>query len=200
MVNPPETQRLKDAETKSASGDYAEAISLYESALDGTSRSAEVHYKLALLYDDKMSDRLNALHHFKRYLALQPNGTHAKDVKQLIKKDEVTLLTSLSGDSVVTRTEVARLINENLSLRKQLDERGGKSKAAPDDTSTSRKTDKPVSKAGNKSYVVENGDTLYSISRKFYKSPSHWKQIREANRDQVGDGTKLKPGQTLVIP
>jgi len=28
---------------------------------------ADVHYKLALIYDDKMNDPLNALHHFKRF-------------------------------------------------------------------------------------------------------------------------------------
>ena len=59
-------QQLKDAETKAASGDFARAISLYESALEDRPTDAEVHYKLALLYEDKMNDPLDALHHFKR--------------------------------------------------------------------------------------------------------------------------------------
>jgi len=40
-----------------------------------------------------------------------------------MKRDEVALLTNLSGDSVVSRTEAARLRNENLSLRKEIEDR-----------------------------------------------------------------------------
>ena len=76
------------------------------------------------LYDDKMNDPLSALHHFKRYLTLSPNGSHAGDVKNSMKRDEVAcVLTTLSGDSVVTRTEAARLRNENLNLHKELETR-----------------------------------------------------------------------------
>ena len=39
--------------------------------------SADVHYKLGLIYDDKLNDPLNALHHFKRFLALEPTGKRA---------------------------------------------------------------------------------------------------------------------------
>src|SRR5438034_5920673 len=107
-------QLVQDADGKSAQGDFERAINLYEAALDDSPRCAEVHYKLALLYDDKLKDPLNALHHFKRYLVLSPNGPHATDVRTSMKRDEVDLLTSLSGDAVLTRTEAARLRNENL--------------------------------------------------------------------------------------
>src|SRR6266550_52275 len=72
-------QLVQDADTKSAQGDFTRAINLYEAALDDSesTRNAEVHYKLALLYDDKLNDPVSALHHFRRYLALSPNGTHA---------------------------------------------------------------------------------------------------------------------------
>src|SRR5216117_3382570 len=117
------SQLTQDADSKSAQGDFARAIDLYEAALDDSPRCAEVHYKLALVYDDKLNDPVSALHHFKRYLALSPNGPHANDVKNSIKRDEVAVLTALSGDSVVTRAEAARLRNENLTLHKQLEER-----------------------------------------------------------------------------
>jgi len=74
MMTPRHAQQLKDAESKAAAGDFARAISLYESALEDRPGDAEVHYKLALLYDDKMNDPLNALHHFKRYLVIAPTG------------------------------------------------------------------------------------------------------------------------------
>jgi tetratricopeptide (TPR) repeat protein len=105
MINPRNAQVIKDAESKTADGNYLRAITLYESALDGSAKSADIHYRLALLYDDKMHDPLNALHHFKRYLTLAPSGPHANEVKNFMKKDELELGTSLSGDSVVSRAE-----------------------------------------------------------------------------------------------
>ena len=62
---------MQEAESKSAQGDFARAINLYEAALEDSesTRNAEVHYKLALLYDDKLNDPVSALHHFRRYLA-----------------------------------------------------------------------------------------------------------------------------------
>src|SRR6266702_8770273 len=118
-------QLVQDADGKSAQGDFERAINLYEAALDDSPRCAEIHYKLALLYDDKMNDPLNALHHFKRYLTLSPNGPHANDVKNSIKHDEIAALTALSGDSVIPRSEAAQLRNENLNLRKELEARAG---------------------------------------------------------------------------
>ena len=57
------SQLVQDADTKSANGDFARAINLYEAALDDSPRCAEIHYKLALLYDDKLNDPVSALHH-----------------------------------------------------------------------------------------------------------------------------------------
>src|SRR5262249_9157650 len=111
------SQLMRDADNKSANGDFVRAINLYEAALDDSEsvRSAEVHYKLALLYDDKLNDPVSGLHHFKRCLELSPNGPHAKEVKESIKHDELAALTALSGDSVIPRSEAAQLRNENLS-------------------------------------------------------------------------------------
>jgi len=194
-------QLIQDADTKSAQGDFARAINLYEAALDDSPRCAEVHYKLALLYDDKLNDPVSALHHFRRYFALSPTGVHAADVKNSIKRDEIAALTALSGDSVITRSEAARLRNENLDLHKEVEAR-----AVPARTVTDRSQEgnsspkKSAPKKGDRSYVVQSGDTLFSISRKFYKSPKRWKEILEANRKSIRDPKKLTVGQTLVIP
>ena len=201
MITPRSAQIVKDAESKSADGNYLRAITLYESALDDSPRGADIHYRLALLYDDKMHDPLNALHHFKRYLTLAPNGPHATEVKNFMKKDEIELGTSLSGDSVVSRAEAARLKNENLALRKELDDQ--RARVPPSDrTPPDAKTAAANKKSGRtpRTYVVREGDTLASISRKFYKSSAHWKKIRDANKSMVDDPGKLKPGQTLTIP
>ncbi len=204
MVTPRNTQLARDADAKAEEGKYLEAINLYEAALDGSVSSADVHYKLGLLYDDKMNDPLNALHHFKRFLTLTPTGKRADEVKNFMKRDELTLLTKLSGDAIVTRTEAVRLRNENLNLRKQVDERWAQNKAAGDAEKAAPRPSSPNEKAKGKSqgrsYTVQRGDTLASISRKFYKSSSHWGKILAANPEILAKPADLKPGQTLFIP
>ena len=202
VMNSRYTQLVQDADGKSAQGDFARAINLYEAALDDSPRSAEIHYKLALLYDDKLNDPLNALHHFKRYLALSPNGSRANDVKNSIKRDEVAVLTILSGDSVVPRAEAARLRNENLNLHKELEARSATFRSAPDKSrARDIKPGKTAStKSGDRTYIVQPGDTLASISRKFYKSPARWEKILNANKESIHNPENLKVGQSLIIP
>ncbi len=205
MTAPRATQVMKDADASVAAGDFIHAIGLYESVLDGSSSSAEVHYRLALLYDDKMNDPLHALHHFKRYLTIAPDGAHANDVKNFMKRDELALLTNLSGDTVVPRAEAARLRNENLALRKQVEDervlaRGGSIENKSHDKHAKKATTEKKSTSHGSSYVVKSGDTLASISRKFYKTSGRWKKIRDANSDKIDDPQNLKVGETLTIP
>jgi LysM repeat protein len=207
MMGSGKSQLIKDAESKVADGNFPRAISLYESALDDSPKCADIHYRLALLYDDKLNDPLNAVHHFKRYLALAPNGPHANEVKNFVKRDELSLVTNLSGDAVVSRTEAARLKNENLALHKQIEDQrastsvvtnpAGKIPRAEKATAADKK--KNQQNHGGRSYVVKRGDTLASISRKFYKTSGRWKRILDANKG-VDDPENLKVGQTLTIP
>ncbi len=206
MVTPRGAQVVKDADAKAADGDFLEAINLYETALDGSERSAELHYRLALLYDDKMKDPLSAMHHFKRYLTVAPGGAKAEEVKRFMKRDELALLTNLSGDSLVTRAEATRLKNENLNLRKNLVEQaaslrtaGGSERNARVRGAKSPTPGKPTNVAP-RSHVVQSGDTLFSVSRQYYNAPDRWKDILEANDKTIDDPGKLKVGQTLVIP
>lgn len=207
MMTPRGSQLIKDADARAAEGNFLHAVNLYESALDGSAGAADIHYKLALLYDDKMKEPLNALHHFKRYLTVAPNGAHANEAKNFMKRDELALVTSLSGDSVVSRGEAARLKNENLSLRKEIEEKAAQARLAaanekttrgahPEKGGSSAKSEKPSAK----SHVVESGDTLSSISRKYYGSASHVKELKRANSKKLDSSGKLKVGQTITLP
>ena len=148
-----------------------------------------------MLYDDKLNDPLHALHHFKRYLVLNPEGAHAAEVRDFMKRDEVALGTSLSGDSVVSRGEAARLRNENLSLHRQIDQ------GRPRPSATKSPPSKHKGKSeDSQTYTVQEGDTLASISRRFYKSSKRWRDILDANEKKVDDPDNLKAGQKLKIP
>lgn len=58
----------------------------------------------------------------------------------------------------------------------------------------------PRKSSGGRTYTVKKGDTLSSISHKFYGTPNKWKKIQSANRAKVPDERKLQPGTTLLIP
>ena len=49
-------------------------------------------------------------------------------------------------------------------------------------------------------YTVQAGDTLSGIAKKFYGNANDYMEIFNANRDQLTDPDKIKPGQVLKIP
>lgn len=49
-------------------------------------------------------------------------------------------------------------------------------------------------------YTVKSGDNLSKIAKHFYGNANEWKKIFEANRDQLTDPDRIKPGQMLKIP
>lgn len=54
--------------------------------------------------------------------------------------------------------------------------------------------------AGARSYTVKSGDTLSAIARDQLGNASDYMKIFEANRDQLSDPDKIKPGQVLKMP
>ena len=190
---------LDQAEQKQAAQDFRGAVNSYEAALDGTAKSADVHFRLGLIYVDKLNEPVSAVHHFRRYLEILPNGPHAREAKANLDRLELTLATTLAGGTLITHTEAAKLKAENKDLKAQL----ANARNPPSATLT---TGGPATSAdrkpapGSKTYQVQPGDTLASISRKFYKTKARAKDIQDANHNSVPDITKLKPGQTLIIP
>jgi len=49
-------------------------------------------------------------------------------------------------------------------------------------------------------YTVRKGDTFYGIARKVYGDPARAADLVRANRDRVPDPTRLRVGQTIVLP
>ena len=187
---------LGDARAKL--GAYPEAIRAYESALDGTPKTAEVHYKLGVLYDDKLKAPLPAIHHYDRYLALVPSGGRSKEAKSARADCEKRLNLTFKDGGLMTTAEAVRLHNENEKLRKDLVEaRGNKPTPAPYSPGSGG-TDKVP--PGARTHVVEKGETLASISFKYYRNRANSSRIKTANINQLGGKDIIKPGMTLIIP
>lgn len=76
-------------------------------------------------------------------------------------------------------------------------------------TSGTRRTSK---RSGSKTYTVKKGDTLWDISKKFYKDATKWKKIYSANKSTIEKAAKkhkkkssnkghwIFPGTKLKIP
>ncbi|MEA3209333.1 MAG: hypothetical protein QOE70_2390 [Chthoniobacter sp.] len=192
---------LAEGDKRVAAGDFHGAVALYESALDGTEKTAEAHYKLALLYDDKLKSPRDALHHCERYLQLAPTGTRARNAKTMIKEAELKL--TMSKGVAVSQEEAVRLKNDNLLLRKQLAEVRAQKSATPIPAAAMVKgaenAQKPIP-PGSRTHVVQAGETMAAIAQKYYKNKARWKDIQDANFYSTNGTPKIRAGQTLIIP
>ena len=202
-------------------GDYPQAVRVYEAILDGSPKTADIHFELALIYDDKLGDPVSALHHYRRYLRMGEDEKRKAEVTEYVKRTELVLATRNVDSGIITKREAARLRNENLRLEELVSTLRAELAAAkrkpdpkaPAATTAKPATDKqgfstnPVTRAAEqvvgtetRTYVVQKGDTLASISRKFYSDAQRWKDIADANHNQLEGTVNLKVGQSLIIP
>ena len=54
--------------------------------------------------------------------------------------------------------------------------------------------------SAGKTYTVKAGDTLSGIAKSHLGDANAYMKIFEANRDQLSDPDKIKPGQVLELP
>jgi nucleoid-associated protein YgaU len=54
--------------------------------------------------------------------------------------------------------------------------------------------------AAGRSHTVVAGDTLANLARRYYGNTSQWPQLRQANRELLGEKTDLKVGMKLRVP
>ena len=57
-----------------------------------------------------------------------------------------------------------------------------------------------VPAGAGQTYTVKSGDTLSAIAQHHYGKASRWHAIFDANRDQLDDPDKIRPGQVLNLP
>jgi nucleoid-associated protein YgaU len=191
-------EALENGDRKVKVGAYREAIRSYEAALDGSAKTADIHYKIAVLYDDKLKEPLDAIHHYDRYLELAPGAGHAKEATAGRTDCEKRLQAKMSKEGFMTTGEAARMRNENESLRKLIIDLRNPKAPQPARTADPLKPDSMP--PGAHQHTVAPGDTLASIALKYYKNRAMSANIKDANFNQLGGKDTIKPGQVLIIP
>jgi LysM domain len=169
---------LENAEQKGdreiKEGRFESAIYWYEAALGQGDRSA-VHWKMAEIFVSKLHDPASAVYHYRRILALHATGPRADASRAALHR--------LEGGSPSPEGH-PRV--------------GGAVKLLPPEQAAAEA--EKAAKTKVRTYVVQSGDTLVSISRKFYQTTARWKDILDANQNQLSNPDELRPGQTIIIP
>ena len=117
---------------------------------------------------------------------IDEGSSDASSPQLTLKESEKRLLEEDEGDETSTGSSL-------IPVRKPED-------VAVQETPPAEKKDEDKGPARPKTYVVEDGDTLYGIAKRFYGSIRPWKMIREANKALISSDNRLKAGDTIVLP
>jgi LysM repeat protein len=166
-------ERKGDVEARA--GRFDSAIFWYEGALGEGDRPA-IHLKMAEIFANRLRDSSSAAYHYKRILALHVTGKTAETARMALRRLE-TGSASLEN-SASKSTGSPRLLPPTQAAAIAEKEARGKTRT----------------------YVVQPGDTFVSISRKFYQTSGRWKDILDANQNQISNPDELKAGQTIILP
>jgi tetratricopeptide (TPR) repeat protein len=193
---------IQEGDKKLRAGDAAGAIPLYEAALDGTPKSADVHYRLALLYSNNLKSPVDALHHFARYLELAPTGPHAKEAQEYMTKGAQRIVAEFTKDNAITQSEAVRLKNENQRLQDLL-AKARKEATIPTAANPGGKPGegkrKPIPNGG-RTYTVQQGDNFAKIAMKFYGSKTKAQKVQDANFLPQQGTPVIRVGDVLYVP
>ena len=194
--------------------------------IDARRDSPESHLEAGYIYLNAMQNPIKAIYHFDQYLRLKPDSPQASQVRQLIETAQKMFAQQLPAqpyEGELDRIEMMELVNslkqENDRLKRELIatqqrlQQTGNSPSASNYNSepgvfyvTPGNAQSPSTTApANPSnvpgrYTVQSGDSLSSISRAMYGTPSRWIDIYQANRDQLSSENALRVGQELRIP
>lgn len=103
--------------------DYPGAIEAFEASLEVNPRSAQAHFQLAMLYDEKESIPAAAIYHYQQYLRFDPKASNAEVITQRI----YTCKQQLAADvlplpsSPAAQQQLQQLADKNRQLQEELD-------------------------------------------------------------------------------
>lgn len=213
--DPEQSAAYTRARQAADAGDWKTAAQCYRQALDEHPQFARAHRELGLLYDEKLGDPIAAIHHYCRYVELEPNADKRRVVEDFIERAKLSLAAKLPQQPGVDPADLTRLQNQNSALATEL--AALKTKLAALDAATNAVPLPTVPVATNTTisvvatniapdagkpriHVVQKGDTLQSIAFRYYGARAAAEKIYQANRSTLPSRDHIKIGQQLVIP
>lgn len=210
-------------------GRTEEALSAFLRVIDARRDAPESHLEAGYIYLRTMKDPIRAIYHFERYLQFRPQSPQATQVRQLIETSQKEFARQLPAqpyEGDLERFDLMELVNslkqENDSLKRdlvaaqkrmaQLENVLGQARRmpAPQTSTTASLRQEPIRPQAvaatpnpanvPRAYTVQSGDTLSTISARFYGTPSRWIDIYQANRDRLSSENALRVGQEIRIP
>jgi len=174
--------------------DIKGAIDAFERATGANPRNASAHLELAFLCDQRVGDHVAAIHHYERFLILQPDAGERDAILQRILACKLELVRTISpapGAQPASGVDAGRLAAENLLLRQQirrLEEMLSRRVAG-------RLADMKPGVRTSQSYMVRSGESLASIAAKLNVKVE---ALLAANPGL--DGRRIRTGQVLKLP
>ena len=197
-------------------GKEEEALDEFLSVTRRTIKCPKSHLEAGRLFLtlESRKDPVASIYHFRRFLLLENESREAPKVEQLIVTAEREIIRDLPGEPYADFLDSLTLKEENDRLRRQIADLQARigipleiknSPVTMEEPqvvipSPSIRLAIPDQSARARTYIVQQGDSLYAISRKLYGDSSHIDLIFQANRQSLPSKDSLKLGQTLIIP
>jgi len=216
------------AQDYKSQGRMEEALSAFHRVIDARRDAPESHFEAGHIYLRELKDPIRAIYHFDRYLQFKPQSPQAAQVRQLIETAQKEFARQLPAqpyqgelDRIDLMELVKNLKQENDSLKRELITAEGRVQQLENMIGQARRTQatttvgnaqQPITTAPRpttttptpsdvpRQHIVQSGDTLSTISARYYGTPSRWIDIYQANRDRLRSENALKVGQEIRIP
>ncbi|MDR1435615.1 MAG: LysM peptidoglycan-binding domain-containing protein [Puniceicoccales bacterium] len=178
--------------------------------------SAEAHLECGELFLNRRKDPLSAIYHYREYLKKSPPANRQVAlVRQRVATaekaylEQIPILRQLVRESHGDMLRTLKMMqDENGQLKRKVAVLHGKIDEMRTASSSAAKLAEvagaSMASGGGacspRTYAVSGGDTLSSISLKVYGTAARWREIFEANRDQLKSPAQLRVGALLMVP
>lgn len=173
---------LRRAQAAKDAGDVDAAIRWCEKALRRRPDSARAHRELALMFDHFKQDAVPALYHYQRYLELRPAAAERADAEQMMADCRRAFAAQVAAEPVGRPAATPARAEP------------------PRPPSAKRAANAPAPSAAVQVHVIQAGETLGTISTRYYGTPAKWSVLFNANRDRIFDANNVRVGTRLDIP